>query len=477
MKFQFKPFIYFNNDTDTGVDLIPLNSYVQIIDNGADNDHGNQLILVTSTSGFSAASTVDNLLAATGNYTKIFTDGLFDSPGASQLIGDTSPVLFSDLDAQGYEIQNVVLNDVSYRVVNTSDLEYLDTTYFVDLDGSNNYYCDLGAAGHELTFKLSPTTTITESKSITLILKNHTGYNVIFDSGSDFIVWDRYTPSFDGHLKVYIIEFNKRNGNWYGRVVSDIIDGAWDIYNIVKDTVGVSSQDTTPYDVFFKPDGTVLYELGNNGDKFYQHTLSTPWDITSITLDTVGVATQDTAPKGLFFKPDGTILYELGTGGLIFCSHTLSTPWDITSITLDTVGVATRDPIPTSMFFKPDGTKLYESGADKDMFYQHTLSTPWDVTSITFDTNGVSTLDLTISGFFFKPDGTVMYEVGADADKIYQHTLSTPWDITSITLDTVGVATQDGLPHGIFFKPDGSVLYESGSGSGKYYQHQIKINN
>ena len=74
MSFLPKPIIVFNSGADTGVEKIPLNSYVQIHDDSNNGTGDSRFILVTSVSGFDSNSTVINLLAS-ANYLPVLTDG------------------------------------------------------------------------------------------------------------------------------------------------------------------------------------------------------------------------------------------------------------------------------------------------------------------------------------------------------------------------------------------------------------------
>jgi len=93
----------------------------------------------------------------------------------------------------------------------------------------------------------------------------------------------------------------------------------WDVSTAAYDekSKDVSSQDTIPYGVFFKPDGTKMYIVGSQYDTAYQYSLSTAWDVSTATYDekSKDVSGQDTTPIDVFFKPDvdpgGDFPYQL----------------------------------------------------------------------------------------------------------------------------------------------------------------------
>ena len=90
---------------------------------------------------------------------------------------------------------------------------------------------------------------------------------------------------------------------------------AWDLSTASDDSVSfsVATQDTDPQGLAFKSDGTKMYVAGISADRIYQYSLSTAWNLSTASYDSVSfsVAAQDTAPFGLAFKSDGTKMYAL----------------------------------------------------------------------------------------------------------------------------------------------------------------------
>ncbi|MDB9944490.1 hypothetical protein OAD26_00630, partial [bacterium] len=147
---------------------------------------------------------------------------------------------------------------------------------------------------------------------------------------------------------------------------------AWDVTSATFDgsPFSVATEETGPTGLFFKPDGTKMYVIGSTGDDVNTYTLSTAWDVTSATFDgsPFSVATEETLPYGLFFKPDGTKMYVIGAIGDDVNTYTLSTAWDVISASFDGVpfSVSTEETNPQGIFFKPDGTKMYVIGSTGD---------------------------------------------------------------------------------------------------------------
>lgn len=79
-------------------------------------------------------------------------------------------------------------------------------------------------------------------------------------------------------------------------------------------SLDVSSQVTTPSGLSFNSDGTALFVDDATSDAIYQYNLSTAWDISTGSYSDVSfsVSSQDTNPRNMFFKPDGTKMYVVG---------------------------------------------------------------------------------------------------------------------------------------------------------------------
>jgi len=228
----------------------------------------------------------------------------------------------------------------------------------------------------------------------------------------------------------------------------------------------VSAQETSPQDLFFKPDGTVMYVIGTTGDDVNEYSLSTAWDIsTAFFVQNFSVSSQETSPNGLFFKPDGTVMYIIGGTGDDVNEYSLSIAWDISTASfVQNFSVSAQDAFPTGLFFKPDGTVMYVIGFGRNV-NEYSLSTAWDISTASYVQNfSVSAQEGVPQGLFFKPDGTVMYITGANADAVQQYSLSTAWDISTASfVENFSVSARESSPTGLFFKPDVTVMYIIGA--------------
>jgi sugar lactone lactonase YvrE len=199
-------------------------------------------------------------------------------------------------------------------------------------------------------------------------------------------------------------------------------------------TTSVSAQESQPQDIFFKSDGTKMYIVGDNGDEVNEYNLSTAWDSSTISASSVfSVSSQDSNPRGMHFKPDGTKMYIVGANDLDINEYNLSTAWDITSASYSqNFSVSAQEINPNAVFFKPDGTKMYVLGSSGDVIDEYALSTAWDISTASFSLSSasVSVLESDPQGLFFHPDGDIVYVMGANDDVTVQYTLGTASTIT-----------------------------------------------
>jgi DNA-binding beta-propeller fold protein YncE len=249
---------------------------------------------------------------------------------------------------------------------------------------------------------------------------------------------------------------------------------AWDISTAsFTQSRSVSAQETAPQDIFWNPDGTKMYILGDTGNDTTVYTFpeANAWDIgAGATLNTFSAnpVFRDNSPRGMTFSPDGTKYYISGQIRNGIYSFSLSTPYLLESgtvtsdiPTIDYLSVQPQETAPRALSFKPDGLKMYVIGSNGDDVNEYDLSTAWAVSTASWvQSFSVNAQEVTPEGLFFKPDGLKMYVTGASTDTVYEYDLSTAWDVsTSSFLQGFSVATQEGSPGGIFFKPDGLKMY------------------
>jgi DNA-binding beta-propeller fold protein YncE len=259
---------------------------------------------------------------------------------------------------------------------------------------------------------------------------------------------------------------------------------AWDISTAsFLQLFSVVAQENNPQGVFFKPDGTKMYVIGQQADAVWAYDLGTAWSVTTSVWDVptqnyFSVAAQEGSPSGLFFKPDGLKMYVIGTIGDDVNEYDLGTAWEVSTASfLQSFSVAAQEINPQGLFFKPDGTKMYVIGTSGDDVNEYDLSTAWDISTASFlQLFSVSAQDGNPTGLFFKPDGTKMYIIGSAEDNVNEYDLSTVWDISTASfLQLFSVAVQYNQPSGLFFKPDGTKMYIIGISDEKVNEYDLSI--
>jgi len=151
---------------------------------------------------------------------------------------------------------------------------------------------------------------------------------------------------------------------------------AWDVTaSTLNSSIDVSAYENIPCDVYLKPDGTKMYVVGYGSDEVNEFDLSTAWDLSTASyVQEISIATQDTIPFGLFFKPDGTKMYIAGNVNKNIFEYSLSTAWDLSTASYSqSFSVASQDNTIRGLYFKPDGTGFYTVGQQYDSVYQYDI--------------------------------------------------------------------------------------------------------
>jgi len=226
---------------------------------------------------------------------------------------------------------------------------------------------------------------------------------------------------------------------------------AWNVTTAVYlQEISVNAKEIIPTGLFFKPDGTKMYTIGADGVTVDEYDLSTAWNVTTAAyLQEIDVSARETDPHDVFFKPDGTKMYTIGQTDVSVDEYDLSTAWNVTTaVYLQEISVAAKETNPTGLFFKPDGTKMYTIGSNDDSVDEYDLSTPWNVTTAVYlQEISVAAKETSPQGLFFKPDGTKMYTIGNVGDSVDEYDLSAALiNKLSVTPDATFAGTGDPHP-------------------------------
>lgn len=254
---------------------------------------------------------------------------------------------------------------------------------------------------------------------------------------------------------------------------------AWDVSTAsFSQSFSVKSQDSTPEDVFFKSDGSIMYVVGEQRDDLYEYALSTSWDVSTASYSRS--TNLFLKPKGVFFKSDGSRFFIVSDGFDAVHQHDLSTSWNLSSAsytmpTSDVFSVASEETKPHDVAFKTDGSKMYITGDDGDDVNEYNLSTDWDINTASYSqTFSVAAQEIAPQSIAFKSDGNKMYVLGASSDAVNEYDLSTAWDISTASYNqNFSVLSQDNLPRGLTFKTDGTKMYITGDQNARVYEYDL----
>ena len=254
-------------------------------------------------------------------------------------------------------------------------------------------------------------------------------------------------------------------------------DAGNSVYQYSIGGFSVAAQETAPNGLFFKPDGTKMYIIGRTGDDVNEYGLSTAWDIaTASYTQNFSVAGQETNPYDIAFKSDGTKMYICGGDGRDVNEYSLSTAWDISTASyVQNFSIAAQDAVPYGMCFSQDGTNMYIAGYDGQDINQYSLSTAWDISTASYVRNfSYASQDTRGTSVFFDTSGLYMYVHGAINDFVNQYVLTTPWDISTASyLQHFYVRPQDSEIQGIFWKDDGTQFFAVGLDRDRVFSYLI----
>jgi len=287
-----------------------------------------------------------------------------------------------------------------------------------------------------------------------------------------------YAQVASGSWEMYGVVYNAADGDLELSGYGNAYDLAAASYSSIFLSTGVES----PAGSAIKPDGTEFYVVFPSNDTVYHYTLSTPFDISSATLtSTLDVAAQDSTPYGLDIKPDGTKIYIIGNSNDRVFEYGLPTAWSLSGATYNGASdnLSGNAPTPTGVSFKSDGTKFYIASNSNGKIFQYNLSTPWSIATSNFTGDvslDVSAQDANPVGIFIEGTGTYLFLLANNTQqKVFKYQMSTPWDLSTATYTNISfdLSSQEGSggPFGICFDNSGTKMYISGDTNNKIYQY------
>jgi len=377
-------------------------------------------------------------------------DLAFNNDGTKMyIVGTTKDTVFQ-YDIGSTLVQVPVVYSSDYAVAVTNSGGQINTTYWTDVNsttatevvGTGEVYYAYSTDNH-VTWKVIHNTNGERS-----IARNNSGtwqYNSNTTYGSE--TWANATTN---------TEFAALR-----QAMAPILQGFQISASTQIHGLDISSYELEPQGLFVKDDGTEIYTSSAAGLGVDQFTLSTAFDLTTASHTAFqSTSSQGNNPRGVFFKPDGTKMYEVQGSTQDVKQYSLSTAWDITTLSFDNVNFVTSGQVTNlrEVILKSDGTKMYVVGSASTIVAEYDLSTPWDISTASYnsvsydfssqDSTGAETLSI-------GNDGKTMLIGRAELDK---YTLSTAWDITTATfVETFDAGS--GSFKGVMFGDEGEKLY------------------
>jgi hypothetical protein len=231
--------------------------------------------------------------------------------------------------------------------------------------------------------------------------------------------------------KMYVIGSTGDDVNEYN------LSTPWEVNTATFVQASVALVDTAPTGIFFRDDGAKMYMIGTTNDTVYEYNLSTPWNVSTLSLfQSFSVASQELTPQDIWFKPDGTKMYVTGSSGDSVYEYNLSSAWNVTTASfLQSFSVAAQETTPVAVNFSADGTKMYVLGATGDDINRYDLSVAWDISTAVFYNNFyIGFQEINPAGMFINKESGIeaAYVVGSTADTVFQYRTES----NSLSLDT-----------------------------------------
>ena len=364
-------------------------------------------------------------------------------------------------------------------IINISDQEKHVTTHSVR-----------GATGNtvpqrrELMGRYVPPSLTTQITSIQIVDTDSNNLGV----GSSIIVWgaDDQVVTAKDKSSITNMALGTRYEEVDTRKLFRFADNSPSLENLTwvseKSLVYSGSDHSKPTGLWFKPDGTEFYVIGEQSDTVTQWSMSTAnaWDITNAShTNTYDISGQESTPTGIAFSSDGTKMYICGVSGVDTNQYTLSTAWDISGTVTHngTHSESSRDNAPYDITFGDNGMKFYIIGNQNRKIYQYALGSAYHITSgvsYTTEYNGSSTWG-NATDVAFNSDGTRFFVTDQTNDKIFEYALSTAWFVNSASLTrNSSYSSKDNEPHGIQIGNSNENLFLLGWQNDKIHRYTCR---
>jgi len=309
---------------------------------------------------------------------------------------------------------------------------------------------------HSLSTAWDISTTTYDTKSFSVTAQDTFPYGIFFKS--------------DG-LQMWMV------GEQNDRVNHYVLSVAWDVSTAsftASDYFSVTTQEPTPYTISFDPTGVSMFVAGWTNDNVNQYTLSTAWDVKTATYTkNFPVGANEGFTYGLYFKPDGTKMYQIGEANDTVWQYDIGSAAPlITAYSGTDAGFTAGHP--------------FTSGNAVDYTVQSALPTPlanntyyWRVAGIDLAESGtygawsatrsfiVPEPPFVISGTSNQTTGTVKVAVNATLDNTHTGTIAGDgtWSISGVTKPASGDSITVFISNAAAADVSTAVTTYSGSGA------------
>ena len=153
---------------------------------------------------------------------------------------------------------------------------------------------------------------------------------------------------------------------------------AFDITTLSYNSVylSLSGQDSNPSGLALSPDGTKMFIAGRTGGDINQYSLTTAFDLSTASYSiNYSTSSQESNPFAVIFKPDGTKMFVAGSSGSVH-EYSLTTPFSLAAGNVshsDSFDVSSQEISPTGVKFNSNGSKMYVVGTGSDKVYQYSI--------------------------------------------------------------------------------------------------------
>ena len=246
---------------------------------------------------------------------------------------------------------------------------------------------------------------------------------------------------------------------------------AWDVTTASHSYFfSTSSQDSLPRDLFFKPDGTKMWIIGDTNDRIYEYTLSTAWDLSTASYSnnfatlSGGAANSQLSPETIFWTPDGLSIIIYSNYLRYINKFTVTTAWSLTGFAYSTQSNSIASSITSTGFaagmtYNDDGTRLIFASSLTDTIMEFNMQTAYG--TVVLDRIGTFSLqEVNSTGIYIGNNGYNVYYVGTTDDRVYQYDLNLPYKVTvKDHRRSLSISSQTTSPSGITFSSDGTKMW------------------